>query len=108
MVDDRPIGAALNRDIATGEKVEAKIDAMISRRHDKRVLDEGERDEEAERLRQDLGAMTGLREVLSGEKDAKMFNVYPPEHMVWNYERADTDATIQSEGDRGLLERLGG
>ncbi len=47
MIDDIPIGAGLSRDIATSKKVEAEIDAMISRRHDKRVLDEGERDEEA-------------------------------------------------------------
>lgn len=36
-------GLALNRDIATGEKVEAEIDSLISRRHNDRVRDEGER-----------------------------------------------------------------
>ncbi len=45
---EQPIGAALSRDIASeaGEKVEAEIDAFISRQHDKRVKTEGERDEE--------------------------------------------------------------
>jgi len=43
-VIDRPIGAALNRDIvATGEKVEAELDHFISKRHQQRVLLEGER-----------------------------------------------------------------
>ena len=43
----RPVGAGLSRNLgsasAPGEKVEAEIDAMISRRHDRRVLEEGER-----------------------------------------------------------------
>ncbi len=30
---DEPIGAALSRDIATGEKVEAELDAFIRKRH---------------------------------------------------------------------------
>jgi hypothetical protein len=38
---NRPIGAALSRDIATGEKVEAELGSFISRRHDERVRSEG-------------------------------------------------------------------
>ena len=38
MIDERPVGAALNRDIALGEKVEHEPTAMISRhRHERRV-----------------------------------------------------------------------
>jgi hypothetical protein len=51
VIDDRPIGAALNRNLggptAPGEDVEHEIDAFISRRHNRRVKTEGERDEEA-------------------------------------------------------------
>jgi hypothetical protein len=47
VIDDIPIGAALSRDIGAGEKVEAELDAFISRAHDQRVKAEGERDEEA-------------------------------------------------------------
>jgi hypothetical protein len=43
---DKPIGAALNRDIAPAEQVEWQIDAFISMRHDKRIKEEGERREE--------------------------------------------------------------
>ena len=46
-MDTPPIGAGLSRDIATGEKVEAELDAFIARRHATRVKSEGERDEEA-------------------------------------------------------------
>jgi hypothetical protein len=37
----------IGRDIATGEAVEAELDNFISRRHDRRVADEGERETEA-------------------------------------------------------------
>jgi hypothetical protein len=47
LIDDMPIGAGLSRDIATGEKVEAELDAFIAKRHRERVATEGERDEEA-------------------------------------------------------------
>jgi hypothetical protein len=36
-------GQGIGRDIATGEKVEAEIDAFASRRHEQRVKNEGER-----------------------------------------------------------------
>jgi chromosome segregation ATPase len=52
---------------------------------------------EAERLKSDLGAMVGLKEVLTGEKDAKHFGVYPPDNMAWDY-----------TPDEGLVERVGG
>ena len=35
--------AKLARDISQGEKVEGEIDVFISRRHEKRIRDEGER-----------------------------------------------------------------
>src|SRR5215213_5257326 len=41
-----PIGAALNRDIATGEKVEHKLDACFRKRDKERRRTEGERPEE--------------------------------------------------------------
>jgi hypothetical protein len=44
---ERLPGASLPRAIAAGEKVEAELDVFISRRHDRRVKAEGERDEEA-------------------------------------------------------------
>ena len=47
MIEDKPIGAGLSRDIATGEKVEAELDAFIASRHRKRVATEGKHDEEA-------------------------------------------------------------
>ena len=41
MIDDRPIGAALNRNLgsptAPGEAVESELDWLITRRHDARV-----------------------------------------------------------------------
>ena len=44
---DIPIGAALSRNLgsatAPGEMVEAEIDAFISKRHDRRVVEEGHR-----------------------------------------------------------------
>ena len=43
---ERPVGAALSRDISRGELVDADLDRLIERRHEKRVLDEGERAEE--------------------------------------------------------------
>jgi hypothetical protein len=42
-----PIGAALNRDIATGEKVEHELDAFIRKRDKERHRTKGERPEEA-------------------------------------------------------------
>jgi hypothetical protein len=47
VIDEKPIGAALSRDIGTGEKIEAKLDAFISRRDKQRRQTEGERAEEA-------------------------------------------------------------
>ena len=41
-----PRGAALNRDIATGEKVEHELDAFIRKRDKERRRTEGERPEE--------------------------------------------------------------
>jgi len=41
-----PIGAALNRDIATGEKIEHKLDAFSRKRDKERRRTEGERPEE--------------------------------------------------------------
>jgi hypothetical protein len=41
-----PIGAALNRDIATGEKVEHELDAFIRKGDKERRRTEGERPEE--------------------------------------------------------------
>ncbi len=38
----------IGREIAAGERVEDELDAFISRRHDRRVTDEGERPTEAE------------------------------------------------------------
>jgi hypothetical protein len=38
VIDERPVGTALNRDIALGEQVEYEPTAMISRhRHERRV-----------------------------------------------------------------------
>jgi hypothetical protein len=39
-------GAALSRNIASGERAEADLDAFISRRHNQRVGSEGERRQE--------------------------------------------------------------
>ena len=44
---EKPVGAALNRDIAKGEIVEAELDAFISGRDRKRRLEERDRAEEA-------------------------------------------------------------
>ena len=50
MIDDRPIGTALNRNlgsaVAPGEAVEAEIDQFIERRDEQRRQTEGEREEE--------------------------------------------------------------
>ena len=50
MIDDKPIGAALNRNLgsptAPGEAVESELDRLITRRHDARVSSEGERQAE--------------------------------------------------------------
>jgi hypothetical protein len=41
LIDDKPIGAPLNRNlgspVAQGEAVEAEVDRLITRRHDARV-----------------------------------------------------------------------
>jgi hypothetical protein len=37
LIDDKPIGVALNRDIAGGEATEKELDRLITRRHDARV-----------------------------------------------------------------------
>jgi hypothetical protein len=37
LIDDKPIGVALNRDIAGGEATEMELDRLITRRHDARV-----------------------------------------------------------------------
>jgi hypothetical protein len=47
---DEPIGRSLNRDITSGEKVEAELDFLISRRDRQRRQTEGERLEEAQLL----------------------------------------------------------
>jgi hypothetical protein len=39
-------GRAIGRDIGRGEAVEAEMDAFISKRHDRRVAEEGERQAE--------------------------------------------------------------
>jgi hypothetical protein len=57
LIDDKPIGATLNRNLgsptAPGEAVESELDRLITRRHDQRVKDEGERQlEEAWRERE--------------------------------------------------------
>jgi hypothetical protein len=44
---ERPVGAALSRDISRGEQVDADLDNLIARRDKQRVLEEGERLEEA-------------------------------------------------------------
>jgi hypothetical protein len=50
LIDDQPIGAALNRNlgspVAPGEAVEAELDRLITRRHDACVSSEGERQAE--------------------------------------------------------------
>jgi ABC-type phosphonate transport system ATPase subunit len=50
LLDDKPIGAALNRNLgsptAPGEAVESELDRLITRRHDARVSSEGERQAE--------------------------------------------------------------
>lgn len=47
MIDNQHIGVGLSRNLggatAPGENVESEIDAMISRRNDRRVSEEGER-----------------------------------------------------------------
>jgi hypothetical protein len=45
-VDVAQPGRSIGRDIATGEKVEAELDAFVSRRHEQRVATEGERQAE--------------------------------------------------------------
>jgi hypothetical protein len=46
LIDDKPIGAALSRNLggptAPGEAVERELDAFISKRHERGVQDEGE------------------------------------------------------------------
>jgi hypothetical protein len=43
----REPGRAIGRNMAAGEAVEAELSAFISRRHERRVADEGERETEA-------------------------------------------------------------
>jgi hypothetical protein len=47
VTDDRPVGAALSRDLADGEAVEAGLDAFIEVRDKQRRKEEGERAEAA-------------------------------------------------------------
>lgn len=46
MIDERPIGAALSRDITKGEVVDADLERFIAKRHDARIAEEGEYDVE--------------------------------------------------------------
>ena len=47
MIDDKPIGVGVNRNLGSptspGEAVERELDAFISKRHERRVQSEGER-----------------------------------------------------------------
>jgi hypothetical protein len=47
LIDEKPIEAALSRDIGAGKKVEAELDAFISRRDKQHRQTEGERAGEA-------------------------------------------------------------
>ena len=40
---DELTGRAIGRDIAAGERTEAELDQLVSRCHDRRVVEEGER-----------------------------------------------------------------
>ena len=60
LIDDKPIGTALNRNLgsptAPGEAVERELDAFISKRHEQRLKAEGERQiEKARRERAPRG-----------------------------------------------------
>jgi hypothetical protein len=50
LIDDKPIVVALNRNLgsptAPGEAIEHELDALITRRHDQCVKDEGHRPSE--------------------------------------------------------------
>jgi hypothetical protein len=43
------------------------------------------------------------------EKAARMFSIYPPDDMSWNYSTEDSsDDTITPEANRDLLVSMGG
>ena len=56
MLEDRPIGAALSRDIGRGEAVEAELDRLVERRSRQK-----DPDEEHELWRESVGVYTARR-----------------------------------------------
>ena len=57
-------GRTLSRDIARGELVEKELDVFISRQHDRRVTDEGERPAEAAWMESERRHDVGRREAM--------------------------------------------
>ena len=60
----REPGRSISRDIARGEAVEHELDAFISRQHDRRVVDEGERPAEASWMESERRHDVGRREAM--------------------------------------------
>ena len=60
----REPGRSISRDIARGEAVEKELDIFVSRRHESRVVDEGERPAEAAWAESERAHDAGRRESL--------------------------------------------
>ena len=87
-------GRAIGREIATGERADAQIDAFISRRHDQREKSEGERAVE------DLWRESERREAARRRKEARAG------WYGWHLDRADLYARLSAEHEaaaEGLL-----
>ncbi len=60
----REPGRSISRDIARGEAVEHELVAFVSRQHDRRVVDEGERPAEASWMESERRHDVGRREAM--------------------------------------------
>lgn len=100
MIDDKPIGAALSRDITRGEKVDADIDNFISKRHEKRVAEEGERAVE------DAWKAAERRAAAERDRQFKYSRLAAEEHLRGVYLRRyqEKDARVVALGGTPLEE----
>jgi hypothetical protein len=89
-------GAAIGRGIASGERAEAELDAFISRRHERRVKDEGER------ALEDLWRESERREAARRRREARAG------WYGWHLDRAELYARLSAEHAAEAEGLLGG
>jgi hypothetical protein len=91
-------GRALNRDISRGELVDADLDRLIERRHEKRVLDEGERAEE------EVWREAERREEAKRQQEWQQGRLAFCEHLTDVYTRLADEHAVEAEKLRAQTE----